>query len=101
MAEDYKMLLKQLDERLTEFIKQMEAMKVAEYMEYINDRRRIFWSNFMAGLWRGLGMAMGFTILAAAVLYILRRLVVLNLPYIGRFISDIVRIVQQNMEGPR
>ncbi|AEE96226.1 DUF5665 domain-containing protein [Mahella australiensis] len=101
MADEDKDAIKKLDERLTEFIKQMESMKVAEYMEYLNDRRKIFWSNFMAGLWRGLGMAIGFTILAAVILYILQKLVVLNLPYIGQFISDIVRIVQQNMEGPR
>ncbi|MDK2990953.1 MAG: hypothetical protein PWP48_186 [Clostridiales bacterium] len=101
MADEDKDAIKRLDERLTEFIKQMESMKVAEYMEYLNDRRKIFWSNFMAGLWRGLGMAIGFTILAAVILYILQKLVVLNLPYIGQFISDIVRIVQQNMEGPR
>ncbi|MDI3508072.1 MAG: hypothetical protein PWP55_264 [Clostridiales bacterium] len=101
MADEDKDAIKRLDERLTKFIKQMESMKVAEYMEYLNDRRKIFWSNFMAGLWRGLGMAIGFTILAAVILYILQKLVVLNLPYIGQFISDIVRIVQQNMEGPR
>ncbi|MBZ4666745.1 DUF5665 domain-containing protein [Mahella sp.] len=101
MSDEDKDAIKKLDERLTEFIKQMESMKVAEYMEYLNDRRKIFWSNFMAGLWRGLGMAIGFTILAAVILYILQKLVVLNLPYIGQFISDIVRIVQQNMEGPQ
>lgn len=47
-------------------------------------------------------MAIGFTILAALVLWFMQRLVVLNLPLIGDFIADIVRLVQHELQvgGP-
>ena len=47
-------------------------------------------------------MAIGFTILAALVLWLMQRLVVLNLPLIGNFIAEIVRLVQYELQvgGP-
>ena len=59
--------------------------------------RRLFWINFWSGIARGLGMAIGFTILAAVVLYLLQRVILLNLPLIGDFIADIVQIVQKQL----
>jgi len=52
-------------------------------------------TNFMAGLARGLGMAVGFTLLGAMVIYLLQLLARHNVPFIGEFISDIVRIVRE------
>ena len=40
---------------------------------------------------------MGFTLLAAVIIYILQGVVKLNLPIIGKFISDIVNIVNNNL----
>ena len=75
----------------------MEKMKLAEYVELLNRPSRLFYINFFAGLARGLGMAVGFTILGAFLIYLLQKLQVLNLPIIGEFIADIVRIVQLNL----
>jgi hypothetical protein len=55
------------------------------------------WLNFIGGVARGFGIAVGFTILGAIVLYILQKLVVLNLPLIGSIIADIVKIVNQKL----
>ena len=76
----------------------MEKMKIAEYVEYINDTRRMLAVNFMAGVARGLGMAVGFTILGALVIYMLQKLVLLNLPLIGDFIASIVRLVDYSLQ---
>ena len=59
----------------------------------------MFFANFMAGLARGFGASIGFTILAAVVIYILQGVVKLNLPIIGEFISDIVNIVNNNLKN--
>ncbi|MGI6317165.1 MAG: DUF5665 domain-containing protein [Dethiobacteria bacterium] len=66
---------------------------MAEYMNLINNPRRYMMVNFLGGLFRGFGIALGMTILGAFVLYMLQRLVVLNLPVIGDFIAELVRIV--------
>jgi len=72
----------------------MEKMKLAEYVELLNRPLRLLYINFIAGLARGVGMAVGFAILGALIIYILRKLAILNLPVIGDFIAQLVRIVQ-------
>jgi hypothetical protein len=76
----------------------MEKFNLAEYMELLNNPRRYVMINFVGGLSRGLGIAIGFTILGAIVMMLLRRLMYLNLPLIGDFIADIVLIVQENLK---
>ncbi len=71
--------------------------KLGEYIEMMSDPKKVIKRNFIAGLARGLGMAIGFTVLGALVLYILQKLVVLNLPFFGNFIAEIVKIVQDHL----
>ncbi|MGE5395978.1 MAG: DUF5665 domain-containing protein [Chitinophagales bacterium] len=75
-----------------------EKMRLAEYVEMLENPRRLLYMNFLMGLARGFGMAIGFTILAAAVVWLLQKLVVLNVPVIGNFIAEIVRWVQVELQ---
>jgi hypothetical protein len=88
-----------LESRVKELALALEKMKFAEYVEYINNTKRMLATNFLAGIARGLGMAVGFTILGALLLYFLRQLVVLNLPLIGDFIANIVELVNDSMQN--
>ncbi|MGI6468708.1 MAG: DUF5665 domain-containing protein [Syntrophomonadaceae bacterium] len=90
-------LLLGLNRKLEEMVQTMHKLGVAEYVEMLRHPRRLFWINFWSGIARGLGMAIGFTILAAVVLYLLQRVILLNLPLIGDFIADIVQIVQKQL----
>ena len=49
--------------------------------------------NFIAGLGKGFGQAIGFSILAALVIALLISWV--NLPFIGRYIAKLLNIVQE------
>ena len=53
---------------------------------------------FLGGMARGLGMAVGFTVLGAALIMLLNRLAQRNLPVIGDFLAQIVDIVQSRLE---
>lgn len=86
-----------INSKLDEISKDMEKLGIAEYIEMLNHPRRLFFINFWAGIARGFGMAIGFTILAALVIYILQKMVVLNMPLIGDFIADLVNIVQYQL----
>lgn len=86
-----------LGKKIDELGVALEKMKLAEYVELLNRPARLFYINFFAGLARGLGMAVGFTVLGALLVYTLQRLQVLNLPVIGGLIAEIVRIVQANL----
>lgn len=88
-----------LQDRVAELALNLEKMKLAEYVELLNNPWRLMYINFLAGLARGVGIAVGFTILGAIVLYFLRQLVMLNLPLIGSFIAEIVKMVQMRV-GP-
>ena len=90
-------LLLGLNRKLEEMVQTMHKLGVAEYVEMLRHPRRLFWINFWSGIARGLGMAIGFTILAAVVLYLLQRVILLNLPLIGDFIADIVQLVQKQL----
>lgn len=68
-----------------------------EYVMYLQDRRRLFVTNFVAGMLRGMGFAIGFSLLGAVVVVIVQRLALLNLPGIGSFFAEVVRIVQQKL----
>jgi len=68
------------------------------YLILLNNPRRFFWINFLGGVARGLGVALGATVVAAILISILQRVVVLNLPIIGDYIAEIVRIVQNQMQ---
>lgn len=75
----------------------MEKMRLAEYIYMLEHPRRLMYVNFLIGIARGLGTAIGFTILGALVLLILQRVVTLNLPVISEFIATIVRLVEMNL----
>ncbi len=71
--------------------------KFGEYIEMMSNPKAVIKRNFIAGLARGFGMAIGFTVLGGIGLYILQKLVVLNLPFFGNFIAEIVKIVQDRL----
>jgi len=83
--------------RLGKVFQAMEKFNIAEYMALLNNPKRFLLLNFMGGVARGLGIAVGATLLAAVLIYALQRLVMLNLPVIGNFIAELVRIVTEQL----
>lgn len=83
--------------RLRKQVNTLESLNLNEYMLYITDTRRFLWRNFIGGVARGLGSAVGFAILGAVVAAILSRLTLDNVPLIGGFLAEIVEAVQQNL----
>ncbi|MBW4828615.1 MAG: hypothetical protein KZY61_05625 [Clostridiaceae bacterium] len=88
---------KELDEKIENIASALEKTKINEYVDYINNRKRLIYINFIQGIARGFGMAIGFTLLGALFLYFLQELIKLNLPLIGDFIAEIVKIVKENL----
>ncbi len=92
-----KLLHRRLIMELQKLSRDLEKFNLAEYMELLNNPRRYLLVNFVGGIARGLGIAIGATLLAAVVFYILQRMVVLNLPIIGDFIAELIKIVNQHL----
>lgn len=64
-------------------------------------RRRVSWRrmalHFLEGLFRGFGMAVGFATLGAMAVVLLRRLAAMNLPLIGGYLAEVIRIVLERL----
>jgi hypothetical protein len=90
-------VIRRLSERIDQLSYNMEKAKIVEYVNIMQDPKRLLVLNFIVGLARGLGIAVGFSILGAVAIYFLRRLVMLNLPLIGDFIAEVIKIVNRSM----
>ena len=88
------LLIRQVDR----WIAAMERLRLADYVKYIDNRKRMFWSHFWGGVARGVGMAVGFTILGAILVLVLQDLAKRNLPVIGDVLAQIVSIVQKRLQ---
>lgn len=89
--------LSRLDDKLGKIAMDMEKLQIAEYIELLKRPRKFLYINFIAGITRGFGMAIGFTILGGITFYILTKLAVLNIPVIGNYITEIVKFVQDKL----
>lgn len=90
-------LLRSLEDKVDNLALTMEKIKLAEYVELLNNPWKLLWVNLLAGLARGVGIAIGGTVLVAILLFLLRQVAILNLPLISDFIAEIVRLVQQQL----
>lgn len=89
-----RMIVAQIDRWLAA----MERLRLADYVRYVDDRRRLIRTSFLSGVARGLGMAVGFTILGAMLVLALQDLARRNLPLISDFLAQIVGVVQNKLE---
>lgn len=88
---------KSLENRVHALALLLERAKLADYVQLMHNPWRLVWVNFIAGLARGVGMAIGGTVLVALLLFLLTQVAILNLPLISDFIAEIVRLVQMQL----
>lgn len=62
----------------------------------LGNRKKLLWTNLIAGISRGIGIGIGVTIISAILVILLQKIVTLNIPVIGEYIADIVEIVQKS-----
>ncbi|HSQ89640.1 DUF5665 domain-containing protein [Romboutsia sp.] len=81
-------LIRRYLERLTLII---ERSRIRDYMMLADSKRRLFLINFVAGLGKGFGQAIGLSVLAGLLFYLLSSWV--DLPVIGEHIARLMDIV--------
>ncbi|MGE5676771.1 MAG: DUF5665 domain-containing protein [Pseudomonadota bacterium] len=89
--------VKELEGRVEKIALLLEKAKIGDYVNIMTKPKTLLFNNFIGGVARGFGTAIGFTLLGAVVVYLLRQAVLLNLPFIGGFIAEIVKIVQDHL----
>ena len=86
-----------LFERAERIARQMEQLNLDAYLRYVRDWRKRLVSEFASGVVRGVGFSIGFTLISAMILFFLRNAAIANLPVIGEFVADVIRIVERSL----
>ncbi|MBF8982213.1 hypothetical protein IZY60_01545 [Lutibacter sp. B2] len=81
-----------IEKKLTNLMRDLEKTRISEYVDMLDKPMKLLYVNFMIGLARGLGTAIGLTILAAIFFYILNQIV--DLPLIGKHIARLIEIIE-------
>lgn len=68
---------------------------VIDLAELLGNRKEMIKRNLISGIFKGIGIGIGVTIITAVIIYILQKIVKLNIPIIGKYISDIIEIVER------
>lgn len=87
-------LEKQLLKNLEQLNYTLTKNNILEFAELLGNKKQLLIRNLLTGIAKGIGIGIGFTILTAILLIILQKIVTLNIPVIGDYISDIVEIVE-------
>jgi len=86
------LLIKQID-KLNKNLFESNLLDIAQLL---GNRKKLLWTNLVAGISRGIGIGIGVTLITALLILLLRKIVSLNIPIIGEYIADIVEIVQRS-----
>lgn len=90
------MFLRRINNKIDKINKTLEKSNIIELSYIIGNKKEILKRNLIAGMARGIGIGIGITIITAIIVYLLRKLIMLNIPVIGDYIVDIVEIVERN-----
>ena len=85
---------RELIERL---IGTLERMQLDKYVEHVSNRRRMIGQNLLYGILRGFGFSLGFTVLGAASIVVLRRFFESRMPEISGFIAEVIHAIEERM----
>lgn len=80
--------------KLIEISERIQSINLVEYIELVRSPGRMLVINFISGLARGLGIAIGATVLGALFLIVLFDLAQSNIPLIAEFVARIIKIVE-------
>lgn len=84
----------ELIQRLTDTL---ERMHLDDYLEYVSNRKRMIANNLLYGMVRGLGFAVGFSVLGALAIVLLKNVVLKNIPIISDFIAEVIHAIEARM----
>lgn len=84
--------VRKLNERLDKIAMFLEDIRLADVIQNYTAPRKLLWTNFLAGLARGLGLTIGTAIVLALFGSLLSQF--LSIPIIGDYIRQIVDYVE-------
>ena len=75
----------------------LENMNLKAYLDLVTNRRRMIVNSLLYGILRGLGFSIGFTILGAGLVVLLKYLLDNNLPQFSGFVAEVIHAIEERM----
>lgn len=91
------MFNKKINKKIDNINEKLDKSGIIEMSYLIGSKKEIIKRNLLAGISRGVGIGIGVTIISAIIVYLLQKLIKLNIPIIGQYIADVVSVVQWNL----
>jgi len=91
------MFNKKINEKIDNINEKIEQSKIFQMSYVIGSKKEIIKRNLLAGIAKGVGLGIGITIISAVIVYVLQKIIRLNIPIVGEYIADIVSIVQKSL----
>ena len=88
--------MNRLNSSIEKLSEMLEKGNFVELTYILGSKKEIIKRNLMAGIFRGVGIGIGVTIITAILVMSLQKIVTLNIPVIGEYIADIVEIVERS-----
>lgn len=88
---------KKINEKIDKINEKLDKTRMVELSYIVGSKKEIIKRNLLAGISRGVGIGIGITLISAVILYLLQKLIKLNIPVLGEYIADIVAIVKWNL----
>lgn len=89
-------MFKKIIKKIDELNSSLEDTRMYEILALLQNKKQMFIRNLISGIGKGVGIGIGFYLITAILIYLLQYVVRLNIPVIGKYISDIVDIVDIN-----
>lgn len=70
-----------------------------ELSNFLGKKQQVFFLNFLAGIARGLGFAIGMTLIFGFLIFLLRKF--MSIPFLGRYIAQLIEIIEIHRSLPR
>lgn len=91
------MFNKKINKKIDNINEKIDKSRIVEISYIIGDKKEIIKRNLLAGISRGIGIGIGITLISSAIVYLLQKIIKLNIPVLGEYIADIVAIVKGNL----
>lgn len=96
MSEKKETKKKEIQEK-KKILKNLESVGVVDYLQYLQSPFKIFLTNFLAGISRGLGIVVGMSVVVGLVIWILAHMV--NFPLIGEYSQKMTNAITEYMKS--
>lgn len=87
---------KLLNKSIEKLNKTLQEGNIYELSYLLGNKKEMLKRNLIAGMFRGVGIGIGVTLITAVLVYFMQKIVTLNIPVIGEYIADIVEIVERS-----